>query len=57
MQIKIISGKGKWYEKYIGRKYQVKGTYEVKNGKRYVIRNYRTILRSIAFKDAEIVNN
>jgi len=56
MQIKIISGKGKWYEKYIGRKYYVSGIYENWSGKHYVIRNYRTILRMIDFKDAEIIN-
>ena len=52
MRIKIISGKGMWYEKYIGRTYHVKRITFTKLGKYYVIRNYQTILRTVNFEDA-----
>ena len=56
MKIKIIkAGKYKWYSDRIGKVYVVKQIY--KNGlvPIYVIRNYRTILRTIDINDAEIV--
>lgn len=51
MKIKIIKGTGEWYEKYIGRSFQVKSVF----GQVYVIRNYRTLLRTVDFDDAEII--
>ena len=52
MKIKIIAGKGKWYEKLIGKVRIVKGVYE---NRYYVLRNYRTLLRSVNIEDAELI--
>jgi len=51
MKIKIIKGTGKWYGKHIGRIYQVK----LVCANAYIIRNYRTLLRTVDFDDAEII--
>lgn len=53
MKIKMIKGTGKWYGKHIGRIYQVK----LVCANAYIIRNYRTLLRTVDFDDAEIINN
>jgi hypothetical protein len=54
MRIKIISGKGKWYESRIGKTYLVK---QLRTADKmcFVLRNYRTILRTVDYDDAEIV--
>lgn len=57
MKIRIIKAdKTKWYSDRIGRVYVVKGIHELAGNSCFVIRNYRTILRTIAYNDAEIVN-
>ena len=56
MKIKIIkAAKDKWYHNRIRKVYVVKKIYEFKGITCYIIRNYRTILRTINIKDAEIV--
>ena len=62
MKIKIIKAdKDRWYHNRIGKVYIAKKIYEIKGKKAhtwlgcYVIRNYRTILRTIDINDAEIV--
>ena len=53
MKIKIIKAdKNKWYKNLIGRTYHVKSEWK----EWYVVRNYRTILRMIRKKDAEILS-
>jgi hypothetical protein len=54
MKIKIISGKGKWYESRIGKVYQAKYNKEFDC---YVLRNYKTLLRTVAKGDAEIIES
>ena len=58
MKIKIIKGdKDKWYSDRIGKVYVVMKILYIPGvlKKRFVIRNYRNILRTIAFNDAEII--
>ena len=56
MKIKITKAhKSKWYHNRIGKVYIAKQIHEFAGIKAYVIRNYRTILRSIDINDAEIV--
>lgn len=58
MKIKIIKAdKSKWYADRIGKTYVVMKIWDLPGTlkKCFVIRNYRTILRTIAFNDAEIV--
>ncbi len=58
MKIKIIKAdKDKWYHNRIGKTYIVMKVWDIPNvlKKCFVIRNYRTILRTIAFNDAEII--
>ena len=67
MKIKIIKAdKDKWYANRIGKTYVVMKVWDLPSvvnirtnrrtrGKCFVIRNYRTILRTIAFNDAEII--
>ena len=52
VKIRIIKGEGKWYEKFIGKTFLVKSIFE---NKTYIIRNYRTILRTVDKEDAEII--
>lgn len=56
MKIKIIKAhETKWYHNRIGKVYVAKMIHEFAGTKAFVIRNYRTILRSIDCNDAEIV--
>ncbi len=58
MKIKIIKAdKDKWYANRIGKTYIVMKTWDFPRSlnKCFVIRNYRTILRTIDFNDVEIV--
>ena len=58
MRIKIIKAhKSKWYAGRIGKVYVVKKIWDLPGvlKKCFVIRNYRTILRTIGYNDAEIV--
>ena len=54
MKIKIISGEGKWYKNRIGKIYHVKNIWDDNGKKHFVIRNYRTILRTVDFDDAGV---
>ena len=56
MKIRIIKAdKYKWYHNKIGKVYVVKKIYERVLIPCYIIRNYRTILRTIDCNDVEIV--
>jgi len=58
MKIKITKAdETKWYHDRIGKTYVVKTIWDIPNvlNKCFVIRNYNTILRTIAFNDAEII--
>ena len=56
MKIRIIKAdKDKWYADRIGKVYQAKMIYEFEGITCYIIRNYRTILRTIDINDAEII--
>ena len=58
MKIKIIKAdKDKWYHNRIGKIYHAKMIYEFTGLKVYIIRNYRTILRTIDINDAEIIES
>lgn len=55
MKIKIISGKGKWYEKLIGKTVTAKFI-SAEPFNCYVLRNYRTLLRTVKLEDAELIS-
>ena len=56
MKIRIIEAdKTKWYSNKIGKVYRVKTMEEFEGIICFVIRNYRTILRTVDFDDAEII--
>ena len=61
MKIKIIKGHGKWYEHLIGNTRTAKRLFPSNEFNPhikptcFVLRNYRTILRTVDFEDAEIV--
>jgi hypothetical protein len=64
MKIKIIKGKGKWYEKLIGKTRTAKSVFLLPyiqgidhriEPTCFILRNYRTILRTVDFEDAEII--
>ena len=57
MKIRIIKAdKTKWYADKIGKVYVVKKIYKLVGKEVFIIRNYRTILRTINVNDAEIVD-
>ena len=58
MKIKITRAhESKWYHNRIGKVYVVRAIWDIPGvlDKRFVIRNYRTILRTIDYNDAKIV--
>ena len=60
MKIKIIKAdKDRWYHNRIGKVYIAKQIWDLPGtvNKCFVIRNYRTILRTIDINDAEIIES
>ena len=56
MKIRITKAdKDKWYSDKIGKVYCVKTMVESAGTTYFVVRNYRTILRTVDFDDAEII--
>jgi len=57
MKIKIIKAeKHKWYYKHIGKTLTaMRISDKIGDDKVFVIRNYRTLLRTIPFNDAELL--
>jgi hypothetical protein len=55
MRVKIVKAeKGKWYYKLIGKVRTVKDIRDFGHGEFFILRNYRTLLRTIPVEDCEI---
>ena len=58
IKIKIIKANpGMWYEKLIGKIRVAKTIRYDQHGDCFVLRNYRTLLRTIPYNDAIILDN
>jgi len=55
VKIKIIKAeKNKWYYKLTGKVREAKEIRDFGHGKFYIMRNYRTLLRTIPIEDCDI---